>query len=135
MFSPTYQDLNFDNPSACLEVVRSGKVVFRKVEEGGEFSLGQKAQPEFGVPDILPGTDITGSGDQNMIASYYSGGAHCCTSFLLFELEPRFKLLVTLEAGDNDGTTFKEIHKAELTISSAWMSPSYIGTPALRTRR
>jgi hypothetical protein len=103
----TYQELNLKNESACLEVARAGKVVFRKVKEGGEFSLGQEAQPEYKVPGILPGTDVTGRGHPNMIASYYSGGGHCCTSILLFELEPQLNLLVTLDTSDNDIAHFE----------------------------
>jgi hypothetical protein len=103
----TYQELTLKNESACLEVVRADKVVFRKVEEGGEFSLGQKAQPEYGVPSIPSGTDVTGRGHPNMIASYYSGGAHCCTSILLFELEPQLRLISTLDTGDSDIAHFE----------------------------
>jgi hypothetical protein len=110
----TYLEDNPTNPTddtTCLVVTRAGKVVFRKVEEGGEFSLGQAAQPDYGVPEIAPGTDVTGRGHPEMIASYYSGGAHCCTSILLFELEPKFQLLTTLEAGDNEMAHFEKSSK------------------------
>jgi hypothetical protein len=104
----TYQQDSPTTESACLEVVRAAKVVFRKVEEGGEFTLGQKAQPDYGVPEIAPGTDVAGRGQPEMIVSYYSGGAHCCTSILLFELEPALKLLATIESGDSDIAHFEK---------------------------
>jgi len=103
----TYQEHDASTESACLEVARAGQVVFRKVEDGEEFSLGQKADPEFGVPGIKPGTDVTGRGHPEMIVSYYSGGAHCCTSILLFELEPQLKLLSRLEVGDSSSSHFE----------------------------
>jgi len=104
----TYQQDSLATETACLEVVRAAKVVFRKVEEGGEFTLGQKAQPDYGVPEIAPGTDVSGRGHAEMIVSYYSGGAHCCTSILLFELEPKFQLLATMESGDNEMAHFEK---------------------------
>jgi hypothetical protein len=103
----TYQELTLKNESACLEVLHAGKVVFREVEEGGEFILGQKAQLKYNVPGIPHGTDVTGRDHPNMIAFYYSGGAHCCTSVLLFELEPKFRLISTLDTGDNDAAHFE----------------------------
>ena len=103
----TYQEHDESTESACLEVARAGQVVFRKVEDEGSFSLGQIADPEFGVPGIQPGTDVTGRGHPEMIVSYYSGGAHCCTSILLFELEPQLKLLSTLDVGDSSNSHFE----------------------------
>jgi len=103
----TYQERDASTESACLEVARAGQVVFRKVEDQGSFSLGQRAERELGVPGIRPGTDVTGRGHPEMIVSYYSGGAHCCTSILLFELEPQLKLLSTLEVGDSSNSHFE----------------------------
>lgn len=119
----TYQELTTDDESACLEVTHAGKAVFRKIEEGGEFSLGQKAQPEYGVPAISPGTDLTGRGHPNMIASYYSGGAHCCTSILLFELEPKLRLISTLETGDSDVAHFERNMQEGTYYFIAWDEP------------
>jgi len=104
----TYLEDTYTSEFSCLVVLHAGKVVYRKAEEGGEFSLGQAAQPDYGVPAIAPGTDVTGRGHPEMIASYYSGGAHCCTSILLFELEPKFQLLTNLESGDNEMAHFEK---------------------------
>ena len=102
-----YQEHDTQAESACLEAARAGQVVFRKVEDEGSFSLGQIAEAELGVPGIEPGTDVTGRGHPEMIVSYFSGGAHCCTSILLFELEPQLKLLSTLDVGDNSNSHFE----------------------------
>ena len=103
----TYQEHDTSAESACLEDARDGQVVFRKVEDEGSFNLGQNDEAELGVPGIKPGTDVTGRGHPNMIVSYYSGGAHCCTSILLFELEPQLKLLSTLEVNDSSISHFE----------------------------
>ena len=103
----TYQQTTLTEESACFEILSAGKLMFRKVEEGGAFTLGQEAQPDYGVPAIDPGTDLTGRGHPDMLVSYYSGGAHCCTSILLFELEPDLRLLATLETGDSDIAHFE----------------------------
>jgi hypothetical protein len=103
----TYGHSNLTEESACFEILLKGKVMIRKVAEGGVFTLGQKAQPEYGVPAIVPGTDLTGRGHPDMFVSYYSGGAHCCTRILLFELKPDLRLLATLETGDSDIAHFE----------------------------
>ena len=103
----TFQQLTPTQMYSCIEIVQSGRVVFRRTEDGGEFILGQKAQPEFGIPGITQGTDVTGRGHPDMIDSYYSGGGHCCTSVLLFELEPNLSLLSKLEVGDSDISHFE----------------------------
>jgi hypothetical protein len=116
----TYLEDTPANASSCLVVTRAGKVVFRKAEEGGEFTLGQTAQPDYGVPEIEPGTDVTGRGHPEMIVSYYSGGAHCCTSTLLFELDPKFQLLATLESGDSDIAHFEQSPQDRKYVFIRW---------------
>jgi hypothetical protein len=102
-----YEERSHDVFAACLEVVKAGVVVYRKVEDNGDFALGQKAEPENGIPGIDPGTDVTGDGHPAMLVSYFSGGAHCCMNMDIFELEPQFKLLQSLDAGNSDVSHFE----------------------------
>jgi hypothetical protein len=46
------------------------------------------------------GDDITGSGNGNLIIADHSGGAHCCTTYVIFELSPDDGLveIATIEA-------------------------------------
>jgi hypothetical protein len=87
----------------CLQAISAGKVVYRNaVDSMQSFTLGQPESIDgnyFGVPN---GADVTGRGHPDMIVSAYSGGAHCCTSHFVFELEPAFKLLATLYDADDD---------------------------------
>jgi hypothetical protein len=92
----------------CLQAITAGKVVFRRTEDGSEtFTLGQPASSDgnyFAVPN---GADVTGRGHPDMIVSLFTGGAHCCTTHFVFELEPAFKLLATLNDADDDLAHFE----------------------------
>lgn len=92
----------------CLQVISAGKVVFRRaVDSLQSFTLGQPASTDgnyFAVPN---GTDVTGRGNADMIVSLFTGGAHCCTTHYIFELEPTFKLLATLNDADDDLAHFE----------------------------
>jgi hypothetical protein len=109
-----YQDRT--NGNGCLEVLQSQrerklmvklvpKVVFRKTLEGmGEFELGQPAREQYGIPKIENGADITGRGRANMIVTNWTGGARCCFSHYVFEVEPTLWLLASIDDGEgNDG--------------------------------
>jgi hypothetical protein len=106
-----YEEHTSDAFSACLEVVKAGVVVYRKVEEGGDFALGQKAETEGGIPEIANGTNVSGNGQPEMLVSYFSGGAHCCMTMEIFDLKPQLKLLLSLDAGNSDYSHF-ELDKA-----------------------
>ena len=52
---------------------------------------------------------MTGRGQPDMIVSLYTGGAHCCSIHFVFELEPQFKLLATLNDADDDMAHFERL--------------------------
>ena len=87
----------------CLQAISAGKVVFRRaVDSMQSFTLGQPTSTDgnyFAVPN---GADVTGRGHPDMIVSLFTGGAHCCVTHFVFELEPEFKLLATLNDSDDD---------------------------------
>ncbi len=100
----TYQT----SDGACLQVLRGNKVIFRRTEPFPEaFTLGQPGDASENIPAIANGADLTGRGHPDMIVSEFSGGAHCCMSHMVFELEPKFKLLATLNDADDDLAHFK----------------------------
>jgi hypothetical protein len=95
---------------ACLEVVREGKVIFRRtVDSFVGYTLGQPASEEWKIPAIANGTDVTGRRRPNMIVSFSTGGAHCCQFHYVFELEPVFKLLATIDGRDADLAHFEDL--------------------------
>jgi hypothetical protein len=90
----------------CLQVLSGGKVVFRRSEDL-TYTLGQGPDPEDNIPAVANGTDVTGRGHGDMIVSASSGGAHCCTTHYVFELEPELKLIATLQDAHDDLAHFQ----------------------------
>jgi hypothetical protein len=130
----TYKSGDSDN---CLQVLRDGKIIFRRTLGSViGYTLGQPEDKESNVPAIPNGTDITGRGHPDMIVSFSTGGAHCCLSHYVFELEPAFKLLATLNARDDDlshfanlGADRKYYYKtANWTFAYWWQS--FAGSPS-----
>ncbi len=93
---------------ACVQATSGGKVVYsHSVDSLQTFTLGQPADSQAKIPAVANGTDVTGRGRPDMIVSLFTGGAHCCTIHYVFELEPQFKLLATLNDSDDDGARFE----------------------------
>ena len=46
----------------------------------------------------LPGSDLTGRGQPDVVIHEYSGGAHCCSTYRIFELGDTFREVVVIEA-------------------------------------
>jgi hypothetical protein len=94
----------------CLEVQRAGKVLFRRAGDGvTRYTLGQPADGDNDFPAIPNGADLTGRGWPDMIVSSFTGGAHCCFAHMVFELEPAFQLLATLEDAHDDQAHFARL--------------------------
>jgi hypothetical protein len=98
-----FESYKSDEDGSCLQVIHDGKIIFTRTGDSwgwGGYTLGQPAIKEEKVPAIANGTDITGRGHPDMIVSFHEGGQQCCTYHYVFELEPDFKLLATLNAED-----------------------------------
>ena len=95
---------------ACLQVTSGGKVVYSdSVDSFETYTLGQPGDAQNNIPAIANGTDVTGRGRPDMIASLYTGGAHCCWIHYVFELAPQFKLLAALNDADDDLARFERL--------------------------
>lgn len=127
----TYQS----DAGACLQVLSGGKVIFRRtLDSPVGFTLGQKADLQYEIPAIANGTDVTGRGRPNMIVTAYTGGAHCCMYHLVFELEPKFRLLSMVGDADDDLAHFERLADghyylitADWTFAYWWLS--FAGSP------
>jgi hypothetical protein len=118
---------------ACLQVSRAGRVIFRRtLGNDGSYTLGQHGD-EYG-PAIPDGKDITGRGYPNMLVSFYTGGAHCCLLYYVFELAPRFRLITTLDAEDGDASRFQLIDGKYYFVGADWTfsywRTSFMDSPA-----
>ena len=92
----------------CLEVRKAGRILFSEIDEQRDYVFGngiypESSKPKPGEPVMKPGDDLTGLGVPNVLISTFSGGAHCCSGFYLFELGEKFNLL-KVDAGDGDGS-------------------------------
>jgi len=107
-----FESYRNDNYGSCLQVVQKGKVIFRRTDDSPVgYTLGQPGDKKEKIPAIANGTDITGRGHPNMIVSLYTGGIHCCSFHYIFELEPDFKLLATLDDRDTEFAYFADLDR------------------------
>jgi hypothetical protein len=104
-----YQGQSIDD-AGCVKVFRNGEVIFQLADPDVlQYSLGQPANRQYGIPPVLNGTDVTGRGHPDMIVTAWTGGAHCCSRHYIFELEPKFRLLARLEDADDDLAHFADL--------------------------
>ena len=80
-----------------LEILQAGTRVYTGQHESFEID-------DTGAP---VGADVTGTGNPNLVVKEYSGGAHCCTSFEVFNIGSNFQKLATVESADCDGAHFQ----------------------------
>jgi hypothetical protein len=72
-----------------------------------------------------------------MVVTEWTGGAHCCLSAYVFELEPAFRLVARLDAEDDDLSHFEDIdgdgrfyyRTADWTF--AYWPQSFAGSPSV----
>ena len=90
---------------AAMEILQDGTRVH--VETGYSFALGyplEQDQPPDSVKAGV-GADFTGAGP-GLLISEWSGGAHCCYTFHVFELGAKFKALPAIPVLDADESAF-----------------------------
>ncbi|WP_263375183.1 hypothetical protein [Granulicella aggregans] len=101
-----------DSAEACLQVVRDGRVLYQRTAQTiAGYTLGQPANNNDGIHSIANGSDLTGRGNPDMIVSLDTGGAHCCHLTYVFELQPKLKLLATIDAEDSDTSHFEDLDR------------------------
>jgi len=86
----------------------------------------------------IMGQNITGDGIPDMVIEDYSGGAHCCSSYYIFELGEEFRWLTTFYSG-NSPTNFSNIDTdtawEAVTCDPAYIYwPSYASSPCVQVR-
>lgn len=96
------------NISGCFEVLRNGRRIY--TETSLLFQIGGSADladhPEFLTP---VGTDVTGDGTPDLVIGEWSGGAHCCYDFSVYELGKKFRFVDRIEAEDSYSAHFADL--------------------------
>jgi len=91
---------------AGIEILKAGKRVY--IQTGYSFALGYPLEQDQ-PPDSLKlkaGDDMTGAGLPDLLISEWSGGAHCCYTFHIFELGDTFRKLQSIPVFDADESAF-----------------------------
>lgn len=101
-----YPDEQLDPMGSLLEIYKRDAQVFKKNE--WRFYFGHPVDENGANELVRIGTDITGNGQPNLVISSWTGGAHCCFSFLIFELGDTFRHLATIDTKDSDLAHFED---------------------------
>ncbi len=86
----------YRNSEASFEVLRKGVRVYGA--HGYSFYFGSINEKDKTSSLISIGSDITGDGEPNLVVSEWTGGAHCCYLFHVFEIGRRFRYIQTINA-------------------------------------
>ena len=119
---------NSEDEKGYLKIIQNGKTVFK--QHGYKFRIGlELSDNEFKRMGsnasnklIAIGKDITGKGEPNLVVTHWSGGAHCCSTFDVFEIGKEFKKIATLDAYDSDDAHFEDIRgdKKLVFVANDW---------------
>ncbi|MBI4824863.1 MAG: hypothetical protein HY807_00370 [Nitrospirae bacterium] len=125
-----------EDEKGYLEIIQNEKTVFK--QDGYKFRFDHvytdDVMKKFGV--IVIGKDITGRGEPNLVINEWSGGAHCCYTFHVFEIGQKFKKIATLDAGHNGLSHFEDLRgdKKLVFVTNDWTfaywNTSFAGSPA-----
>ena len=99
-----------DTGGGRITVFRKGKVVFRlQGEPPGKFRIGDINGDKARNAAIPAGRDITGRGIPNLVISEWTGGAHCCFSYYVFEMGDTFRQIAKLDVSHADLSHFEDL--------------------------
>ncbi len=111
--------------SSSFEILRDGTRVYART--GFMFYIGADNPYAPSLPVV--GRDINGDGMPDLVVAEYSGGAHCCLTFYLFELGPSLREIATLAVADEDKAHFADLDgDANLELVTADQSWAYAWT-------
>jgi len=102
----TYSDA--DNGLGSLEIYKSGQLIYQK--DGYRFYIGLADQDNIeGNKLVAIGHDLTGKGIPDLLIAEWTGGAHCCYNFYLFEIGRKFREVTEIEAQHGGLSYFKDL--------------------------
>ena len=91
-----------------FEILHKGRRVY--AVHGNYFRIGMRYNAGAKKNNLVSmGTDITGDGKPNLVISEWTGGAHCCFLFYVFEIGHKFRHIQTINAYHSDLACFKNL--------------------------
>ena len=106
LYDDSHCEAGPETPKAGFEIWKAGKRVASG--SGYSYAIGYPLQ-EDQSPDsvkLTVGDDLTGEGIPDLLISEWSGGAHCCYTFHLFQLGREFRKIQSLPLFDADESAF-----------------------------
>jgi len=96
------------SPTVFLKIAEVRGHELHWTTDDAHFEIGATLQDETTI--IGRGEDITGNGVPDLILTAYSGGAHCCYTFFIFEIEApgRFREVAAIHA--SHGGRFEDVN-------------------------
>lgn len=128
-----------ETPKAGFEIWKGGKRVASGT--GYSYAIGYALQEDQSPDSVNPkvGDDLTGEGLPDLFLSEWSGGAHCCYTFHLFQLGTEFRKIQSLPLLDADESAFVQRPGVKgLVLASndysafAYFPSDFAGSPAGR---
>lgn len=104
--NPDDCDAEPETPISGIEILKAGKRVY--AQAGYSFAIGYALEQDQPADSLKPvvGMDFTGEGKPGLLVSEWSGGAHCCYTFHLFQLGETFKKIQSIQLRDADESSF-----------------------------
>jgi hypothetical protein len=116
-----------------LQVLKAGQLVFATNSHRFFDPEAPVVDDPHDVPQPL--TNITGNGIPNLVVAEWSGGAHCCMTYYVFELGDVFRQVATIEAEHGDAS-FEDLDGNNIPVVQmqdwhyAYELTSFAGSPA-----
>ena len=128
-----YKVIISESDESRVEIFKGAALVYAM--DGHRFFIGNPEANEKKEIAIPIGMDITGDGQPDLVIHEYTGGAHCCSLFHIFEIGEKFRHIQTIELEDSC-TDFKNLDNGpalELPMNDwtfAYWKTSFADSPA-----
>jgi hypothetical protein len=96
-----------------LQIIRAGKTILtQKLSQDSEYDRPVGALLTQEQESKLPVLDLDGNKEPEVVADFYTGGAHCCTYSLIYRYDSKSqKYIQTRHDWGNAGYVFKDLDK------------------------
>ena len=123
-----------NNFTGCFEILRSGRRLY--AEGDARFQIGAVYPDDPKLHPVPIGRDVTGEHQPNLVITSWSGGAHCCFTFQVFQIGSDFKKIAELNAEHGDLSHFEDLHHDGILVfvtndwTFAYWNTSFLDSPA-----
>jgi hypothetical protein len=132
----TYRADENGGPLQAFEILKSGRRIYSRIDDNGvKYNIGCINENDEGNLEIRPGKDITGTGKPNLVISDWSGGAHCCLTYYIFELNDHVREVGRINAEHGSVCRFQEERDGKVDFiihdwTFAYWKTSFAESPA-----